>query len=103
MGAFVGGTLPENAVIFAMQHSGSLRYHAGRQTIRYDRLDAGWLDEAVAHLERSGYAVYVLLDDFEVPRFRERFAGQAEARRLDDAPTHATSWHVSIYRLGRLP
>ena len=36
-----------SAVIFTGQHSGPIRYYAGRTTIRFDLLDQAWLDRAV--------------------------------------------------------
>ena len=69
-----------------MQHSGSIRYYSGRLTLRYDWLDGDWLDRAIEVLERSGRPVYVLLDDWEEPAFRERFAGQRSLAHLDRGP-----------------
>jgi hypothetical protein len=86
-GLFVGRVTPENAVVIATQHSGSIRYYSGRLTLRYDLLDPEWLDRAIAALESSGRPVYLLLDDWELPVFRQRFAGQHALRYVDRAPT----------------
>ena len=85
-GAFVEQVTPANAVVIALQHSGSIRYYAGRLTIRYDALDAGWLDRAIAFLEQNGRPVYLLLEDLEEPEFRKRFAGQRSLASLDRGP-----------------
>ena len=69
-----------------MQHSGSIRHYSGRPTLRYDSLDPEWLDRAIAHLRSAGYEPYLLLEKFEVPIFRERFAAQKSVALLD-APT----------------
>jgi hypothetical protein len=49
-------------------------------------LDPAWLDRAIDALERSGRPVYLLLEDWEEPVFRQRFAGQRSLRHLDDGP-----------------
>jgi hypothetical protein len=86
VGRYIADRLPANAVVFAMQHSGSIRHYSGRPTIRYDSLDPEWLDRALAHLRTSGYEPYVLLETFEVPVFRRRFAGQKSATIVDAPP-----------------
>lgn len=86
VGRYIASRLPPNAVVFAMQHSGAVRYYSGRPTIRYDSLDPEWLDRALAHLRTAGYTPYVLLEKFEVPLFRERFAAQKSVTLLDAPP-----------------
>lgn len=71
------------SVLFAMQHSGSARYYAGRMTLRYDLLDPAWLDRSVDWLSAQGVPSYALLDDWEVKEFKRRFAGQARVAQLD--------------------
>lgn len=85
-GVFVDRMTPPNAVILSMQHSGSIRYYSGRLTLRYDWLDPVWLDRAIEALERGGRPVYLLLDDWEEPVFRKRFAGQRSLGQLDRGP-----------------
>jgi hypothetical protein len=53
---------PANAVVLALQHSGSLRYYSGRQTLDWDRIPAGELAASVRALESYGYDVYLMLD-----------------------------------------
>ena len=38
---YMNATLPHDAVVLAMQHSGSVRYYTGRLTMRWDVLDHG--------------------------------------------------------------
>jgi hypothetical protein len=104
VGRYIDRHLPANAVVFAMQHSGSIRYYSGRPTLRYDELDADWLDRALAHLEATGMEPYVVLEEWEVPRFRERFAGQSRAGLLDH-PAIATEGEgrVFLYSARRFP
>ena len=46
-------------------HSGTVRYYAGRVTLRFDLLDPAWLDRAIAWLEARGHHPYILLEDWE--------------------------------------
>jgi hypothetical protein len=73
VGDFVGRTLPENAVVFTMQHSGTIRFYGGRLTLRYDFLDMDWADRAPAELERLGLHPYLAIDDWEVPYVQMQF------------------------------
>jgi hypothetical protein len=76
--------LPESAMVFAMQHSGSIRYYSGRDTVRWDLLDREWLDRAIAQMRAAGREPYALLDGGEVEQFRTRFeaAGQMAVDRM---------------------
>jgi hypothetical protein len=78
VGEFAGRTLPERAVVLSAQHSGSVRYYAGRTTLRYDQIPPGRLDELVSHFQARGYAVFIVLDSWEVDEWRKRFASQTE-------------------------
>jgi hypothetical protein len=82
-GKFVRLATPENSVVLSMQHSGSLRYYAGRMTLRYDSLGPSNLDQVVRWFAERGVHAYALLESWEVERFRGRFAGQAGLSRLD--------------------
>jgi hypothetical protein len=62
------------AVIFTGQHSGPIRYYAGRTIVRFDILDAAWLDRAVQWLNSQGRRPYFLLEEWEMTAFQERFA-----------------------------
>jgi hypothetical protein len=99
VGRYIATRLPPNAVVVAMQHSGSIRHYSGRPTIRYDSLDPEWLDRALAHLRSSGYVPYILLEKFELPVFRERFAAQKSVTLIDAPPIalHAKR-EVMLYR-----
>lgn len=68
------------SVVIAGFHSGSVRYYGGRVTIRAEFLDPEWLDRTVTWLEQRGIKTYALLEQEEVPRFLDRFAGQQRAR-----------------------
>lgn len=79
----IGAHTPKESIFLTMYHSGSVRHYAGRVTLRYDEIDADWLDRAIAWLRGRGLPVYALLDDWEVEEFRRRFAGQAAVERLN--------------------
>jgi len=70
-----------------MQHSGSIRYYAGRLTMRWDVLDAGSLDAVVAALHVRGVPVYAAIESWEEEDFRRRFAAQSSVARLDSGAT----------------
>jgi hypothetical protein len=81
---YVRDRLPKEAFILAAQHSGSIRYYAGRPILRWDILPAHWLDAAVATLQARGHMVFAVVDGDEYPTFHARFdaAGQQTIRRL---------------------
>jgi len=75
--ALVARDLPGNAVVFAMQHSGAVRFYAGRLTLRYDLLPSDSLDAVRADLERRDLHPYLLVDDWEIPYVQRQFAMDA--------------------------
>ena len=72
---FVADHTEPDAVILSHLHSGSLRFYADRLTLRFDILDAGWLDRSLTWLQSGGHHPYLVLDGREVEEFRLRFAG----------------------------
>jgi hypothetical protein len=70
---FVYRNLPDNAVVFAVQHSGSLRMWGGRLTLRYDYIDPDWRSRIVPELEGLGLHPYLGIDDWEAPDVRKHF------------------------------
>jgi 4-amino-4-deoxy-L-arabinose transferase-like glycosyltransferase len=75
-GGYAGRALTGEAIVLAVQQSGSVRYFGRRGTLAWDGLPDGGLDAAVAALAASGRTVYFALEEAEEPRFRARFAGQ---------------------------
>ena len=63
-----------SAVIFTGQHSGPIRYYAGRTIVRFDLLDPAWLDRAVQWLNAQGRRPYLLLEEWEMTEFQDRFS-----------------------------
>jgi hypothetical protein len=108
--AYVGAALAvrsitePNSVVFTLRHSGSVRYYAGRVTMRYNLLDRDWLDRAVEWLSARGVGVYALLDrasideyDSEVEYFVQHFAGQRTVERLDGSLVYTYGGPRPIY------
>ena len=108
--AYIGANTPQASVVYSMLHSGSIRYYAGRQTLRFDILDPAWLDQSVDALERRGYKAYALLETDEESAFRTRFAGQRSVTALDEgllAVRSSPGRELKLFELGatarRLP
>jgi Dolichyl-phosphate-mannose-protein mannosyltransferase len=96
----LASTIPPDAVIVAMQHSGSLRYYTGRLILRWDELDPSWLDRGVAFLRARGIATYLVSESWEEEQIRSRFAGQQTLADLDRGPiATARGGDIRIYQL----
>ncbi|MGE5834925.1 MAG: ArnT family glycosyltransferase, partial [Acidobacteriota bacterium] len=88
-------TEPE-AVILTSQHAGTIRYYAGRETLRFDVLDPAWLDRAVTWLASRGRPPYILIEDWELPSFSARFGGSSALGDLSFTP--AVAWQSTRVR-----
>jgi len=102
---YIAASTPPNAVVFAMQHSGSVRYYANRLTLRYDWLDPPWLDRAIDTLRAQGYRPYILLEEWEESDFTQRFGAANVAGRLSWPPIarFGQSIHVRLYEMPAPP
>jgi hypothetical protein len=65
---------PANAVVFAAQHSGSIRHYGDRLTLRWDLLRAEDFEPAMTALAGRGHPIYVVLEGGEQNRFTSAFA-----------------------------
>ena len=83
---YVSRRLPRNAALLSMQHSGSIRYYSGRATVRYDHIPPTQLESTLAALTDAGYRPYILVEPWEVPVFRKRYAGFSPLSSLDWPP-----------------
>lgn len=83
---FMDATIPPAATVLTVHHSGSIRYYAGRLTLRWDLLDPAWLDRAVEDFHRRGIPTYLFMEYFEVQQFEERFKGQKTLAVLQSTP-----------------
>ncbi len=72
-------------MIIAAQHSGSIRYYAGRLTLRWDTGDPAWLDRTVEWLAANGHHPYFVLEEAEIAALRAGH-GSSETARLDLTP-----------------
>jgi hypothetical protein len=87
VGEYVRDALPPNAVVFALLHSGSIRYYSGRTTLRWDYLPEDWLDRSVEFFTSIGYRPYLLVEQgAERAQFVERFSGHSKLGSLALAP-----------------
>ncbi|HTM24635.1 MAG TPA: glycosyltransferase family 39 protein [Vicinamibacterales bacterium] len=84
---------PPQTVFLAVQQSGSIRYHGGLSTIAWDGIPVGALDRTIASLDSLGRRVVIALEDAEEPRFRTRFAGEADG---------ALDWPPAVELHGRV-
>ena len=78
-GDFAARHLPANAVVFAMQQSGSIRFYSGRHTLRYDEIAGESPAQILEDLARAGFHPYAILEDFERPDAKKRFRLAADA------------------------
>lgn len=83
LGQLVRQHTADNSVVIAFERSGSIRYYAGRTTLRYDFLPPDWLDRAVEWLTARGVRVYAVLDPNHLEQVRTRFAGQRALAALE--------------------
>jgi hypothetical protein len=104
---FVYRNLPDNAVIFAMQHSGSLRMWGGRLTLRYDWIDPDSNPElrprVVPELERLGLHPYLAIDDWEAPDVRRHFGLAADQSLPWPYVARLRETGVTVYDLASTP
>jgi hypothetical protein len=100
---YVRDELPQNAIVFSMIHSGSVRYYANRPTLRWDWLPGEWLDGSLEFLTKSGYHPFLLIDDWERPQFIERFGSRSRWGALDWAPlaTYRGNVRAELFDLGQ--
>jgi hypothetical protein len=68
--------LPPLAVALTVWDSGSVRFHADREAVLWDSLEPAWLDRSIAWLTEQGYTPVVVVERWEEPLFRQRFASQ---------------------------
>jgi hypothetical protein len=77
---FAADHLPSDAALFAVQHSGSLRFYSGRLMLRFDLVQKEWAPGVPAAVERTGYHPYLVVDDWEIPQVRRQFGLPPDAR-----------------------
>jgi hypothetical protein len=100
VGRYVADHVPSGAVLFAMLHGGSAWHYSGRPTIRYDVVPPDRLDRVVEQMRRRGRATYFVVEEWELARVRERFAGARATRMLDEQPIALLPGPTRIYDVG---
>jgi 4-amino-4-deoxy-L-arabinose transferase-like glycosyltransferase len=101
--AIVAARTDPNAVIFSAQHSGSLRYYAGRVTLTYFNLDPAWFERAVSWLDLHGAHPYAVLEDWEVSDFRKHFSPENGVAGLEMTPLVFYNGPSRFYLFDLLP
>lgn len=97
LGGWVASHTSTAAVVIAGLHSGSLRYYANRETLRWDEMPSNGLVATVEALSRADYDIFVALDvPSEGDRFRERF--RSDLDRLTLIPA-ANLGETQVYRV----
>jgi hypothetical protein len=91
--------LPPRSVFLSLVQSGSIHHYARRDVLRWELLEPGAIDQAVAFLRQRGHDVYVLGDGWEVDEFRRRYAGSETVRAMTRT-IPATISGVEVYPLG---
>ncbi|MBY0494796.1 MAG: glycosyltransferase family 39 protein [Cyanobacteria bacterium] len=99
-GDWINVNTPQESVVLANQHSGSMRWYGKRQTLRWDFIDPSHLTQTIRELESHGATAYVALEGDEVAMFDERFAGVIGQLQVDHV---GSIRNVSFRRLRYLP
>jgi hypothetical protein len=99
-GRYVAEHLPPRAIVFAMQHGGSVRYYSGHPTLRWDVTPVDAFQWAITEIERHGYAPFAVVEDWEDELWRRRFAGRPLPPALARPPVATLPLgHVRVYDL----
>ena len=93
---YIAFALAPKSAFVAGLHAGSIRYHAGRTTLNFGRLDRESLDAAIAGLRTRGYHPYIAIEAGEEPAFRGRFGEHNRFGALDWPPIANTSHGVPV-------
>lgn len=99
-GQWINVNTPQESVVLANQHSGSLRWYGNRQTLRWDVLEPDRLVTSVHELQSRGATVYVALEGAEAAMFDERYRGVIDQLQVDPV---GSIRNVSFRRLRYLP
>ncbi len=96
VGELAAAQLPAPVAVLSVWDSGSLRFHGRDEVVLWDALDPQWLDRAVAWLASRGEAPAIVIERWEEPAFRARFAGQ-QFGMLDWPPRFDVDGRVRVY------
>ncbi len=96
-GQVIRDTLPPGAVLLSVWDSGAVRFHGREEALVWEALDPSWLDRSLRWLESTGHKPYILIESWEEPRFRQRFAASSAPGQLDWPPKYEVDRVVRIY------
>jgi hypothetical protein len=97
VGRYISDHTPYRAVVFAVLHSGSVRYYSGRSTVRFDWVPPDRFETMVAHVKQRGFIPFVLVDQGEAEVFQQRLAGSRKWDAIDSSSEQLR--FVSLYRV----
>jgi hypothetical protein len=106
VGAWFRDHTSSDAIVIAALHSGSLRYYAGRETVRWDEIPERWLTRTVTSLVSHARVVYLALDaPSENERFRQRFSEDLTGLELIPraSPANAHIYELRPRRIVPMP
>ena len=96
-GIVVRDQLPRQAVVLSAWDSGSVRFHGRKEAVVWAGLDPLWLDRSLEWLDQQGHTPYILLESWEEPAFRSRFATHSDIGKLDWPPKYEIDRVVRIF------
>jgi len=96
-GIVVRDSLPVNAVVLSVWDSGAVRFHGRKEALTWTGLDPAWLDRSLSWLEAQGRPPYILVESWEEPAFRSRFANDSDIGKLDWPPKYEIDRVVRIF------
>jgi hypothetical protein len=98
IGRYIADALPTDAVVFAVMHSGSVKFYSGRVTVRFDALQPGRFTTVAREFQRRGHPVFILLDTFEGEYFTQRFGAVDRLGTLDSRAAKLVP-NVALYQV----
>jgi hypothetical protein len=98
-GDYLARSLPQNAVVLTIWHSGSVRYYGHRQTVVWDAIPPDALDRTVDYLRGRGLRPFLLLERWEEPAFRARFGAASALAALDWPPLATVGRDVRVFAI----
>ena len=101
VGRTVAAQLPSNAVVLAMQYSGSVSYYSDRSIVRYDFVEPQALPRLLAELEAQGYVLYAALHQSDEQPFRDRFGIGPTDAHISLEPVASHRCCSRVYRVHR--
>jgi hypothetical protein len=101
IGRYLDAALPDRAVIISGEQSGAARYDTGRAIVRWEAATRADLERVLTLLAADRRSVWILLDAWEEPLVRDKFAGLTAVSldwppAVDAGETHRTrAWNLS--------